>query len=233
MKNTNDKKYCVYAHINKINGKIYIGQTGQEPNIRWKQGYGYVGSSHFYNAIQKYGWDNFEHIILLSNLSLEDANYFEETLIKKLDTINRDKGYNLRFGATNNKMSEETKEKMRRNHPRLSGEKHCWYGKHLSLEHRKKIGESNKGKIFSKEHKRKISESHANVKGINHPRIKKIIQYDTDGNFIKVWDYVKQITNELGIDNSSVIKVCRGKLKSAGGYRWKYADDVNSENIAV
>ena len=53
MINTKDKTYCVYAHINKINGKIYIGQTKQNPNSRWSNGYGYKHSPHFYSAIQK------------------------------------------------------------------------------------------------------------------------------------------------------------------------------------
>ena len=84
MSDTNDKNYCVYVHINKINGKIYVGQTCQNPKYRWGNGEGYKRSSYFYNAIRKHGWDNFEHIIVLSNLSLEDANYFEEILIEKL-----------------------------------------------------------------------------------------------------------------------------------------------------
>jgi hypothetical protein len=165
----------------------------------------------------------------LSNLSLEDANYFEETLIKKLDTIHRNKGYNLRFGGTNNKMSEETKERMRQNHHHISGKNHYYYGKHLSEEHKAKISEGNRGKIFSKEHKKKISENHADFNGVNHPRVKRVAQYDKKGNLIKIWDYIKQITNELGIDNSSIIKVCRGKLKSAGGFIWRYADDVSND----
>ena len=43
MVNTNDKVYCVYAHINKVNGKMYIGQTCQDINRRWRDGDGYKG----------------------------------------------------------------------------------------------------------------------------------------------------------------------------------------------
>ena len=63
--------YTIYIHRNKINNKLYIGQTCQTPEKRWDNGRGYKTSERFYNAIQKYGWNNFEHIILYTNLSLE------------------------------------------------------------------------------------------------------------------------------------------------------------------
>ena len=51
--------YKIYAHINKINGKIYIGQTCRKNvNQRWRNGRGYINNVAFYRAIQKYGWDN-------------------------------------------------------------------------------------------------------------------------------------------------------------------------------
>lgn len=66
--------YSIYAHVNKINGKVYIGQPSS-PKNRWKgRGILYKGCHHFYNAIKKYGWGNFHHVILLSNLSKEEVN---------------------------------------------------------------------------------------------------------------------------------------------------------------
>jgi hypothetical protein len=48
--------YTVYQHKNKINNKVYIGITSQNPQIRWgSQGCNYKSSPYFYNAIQKYG----------------------------------------------------------------------------------------------------------------------------------------------------------------------------------
>lgn len=63
--------YSVYVHRNKINGKQYFGLTKQSPEMRWKNGLGYQTQERFYRAIQKYGWDNFEHIVLYSNLISE------------------------------------------------------------------------------------------------------------------------------------------------------------------
>lgn len=90
--------YCVYAHVNKQNGKMYIG-ISQDVKRRWAtQGLHYKACTKFNRAIQKYGWDNFEHIVLIDNISMTMACELEMELIKKYDTIN--KGYNLTTGGT-------------------------------------------------------------------------------------------------------------------------------------
>ena len=106
--------YCVYAHINKINGKMYIGMTkyGYNPNIRWQDGKGYKNCRYFYSAIEKYGWNNFDHEIIANHLTLLEANHFEELLINKLETTNPDRGYNLKFGGETNMCTQEMKNKM-------------------------------------------------------------------------------------------------------------------------
>lgn len=69
-----------------MNGKLYIGQTGEDNLYRrfGKDGEYYHNSSYFYHAINKYGWNNFKHVILIENLTLDEANIIEETLIKKI-----------------------------------------------------------------------------------------------------------------------------------------------------
>ena len=58
-----DNVYSIYMHINKINNKSYIGLTSaQPPSLRWGGGSHYK-TQYFYRAINKYGWNNFEHII--------------------------------------------------------------------------------------------------------------------------------------------------------------------------
>lgn len=87
-------KYCVYAHINKINNKAYIGITSRKPEIRWgKNGEGYKQQIKFYNAIQKYGWDNFEHKILIDHLNEQEALELESIYIENYNSI--DNGYNV------------------------------------------------------------------------------------------------------------------------------------------
>ena len=95
-------------HRNKINNKIYIGQTCQKPQYRWNHGNGYKECSYFYAAIQKYGWNNFEHIILIDNLTAQQANQKEEQYIKYYNSNNSQFGYNLTAGGNNHKIISET-----------------------------------------------------------------------------------------------------------------------------
>lgn len=92
--------YLVYFHRNKVNNKAYIGITKNSIKIRsGTNGYRYKGNSYFTHAIQKYGWDNFEHIVFMENLSQEQAKEIEYLLIKLFNTTNPDYGYNLRDGG--------------------------------------------------------------------------------------------------------------------------------------
>lgn len=49
-------------------------------------------------------------------------------------------------------------------------------------------------------------------------------QFTKDGKFVKRWASSSDVAKELGFDGSSIIKCCRGKLKTTGGYKWQYAD---------
>ena len=90
--------YCVYAHINQQNGKIYIGIT-KDIAKRWIPS-AYKFSPFFNKAIKKYGWDNFDHIILINNITKEIACECEKELIKKYKTTDPQHGYNIAEGGT-------------------------------------------------------------------------------------------------------------------------------------
>lgn len=95
------KEYKVYYHKNKINNKYYIGITKQNVNKRWgKNGKNYY-TQYFGYAIQKYGWDNFEHGILFDNLTETEAKNKEIELIKKYNSLHPN-GYNLTVGGDTN-----------------------------------------------------------------------------------------------------------------------------------
>ena len=162
--------YCVYMHVSP-NGKKYIGMT-QNYLKRWRNGLGYRNNKYFYNAIQKYGWDNFEHIIVAEKLSQHDAEIIEIELISKYKSNQKEYGYNHAKGGKINsgyRLSKETRQKLSESHKGLSYNK----GKSLSEEHKNKISNgmkkhytSNqcvspmKGKQHSDETRKKMSESH-------------------------------------------------------------------------
>lgn len=88
--------FIVYKHT-APNGKSYIGITSKSPELRWKDGHGYQGQKKFYNAILKYGWDNFTHEILFEGLTKELACQREIELIRQYDSVRN--GYNVSTGG--------------------------------------------------------------------------------------------------------------------------------------
>ena len=162
-------KYKVYVHINKINNKIYIGQTCNDFKRRCGgNGNNYKHSAHFYNAIKKYGWDNFDHIVLIDGISLDVANIIEEELIKKYNSMNNKLGYNMIAGGNNRKMRQESIDKRaeKNRHPSqetLRKMSLASKGRKHTPEQIEKIRKSNIGKKRSLEARRKMSIAKKNM----------------------------------------------------------------------
>ena len=57
-----------------------------------------------------------------------------------------------------------------------------------------------------------------------HHFAKKVIQYDLQGIFIKKWDCIIDIKEQLKINGSNIGECCKGRRKTAGGYIWRYAN---------
>lgn len=156
MKNTaKEKLFCVYVHTNKINNHRYIGITSRNVNKRWGlKGQRYKSNKHFWNAIQKYGWDNFTHEIVAKNLTFEEAQQMEKDLINKYDSANPKHGYNHTFGGEGGQeFSEESRRKMREACKRRVFTPE--WRKHLG-EARKGVSPTNKGDHHSSEAIEKI-----------------------------------------------------------------------------
>lgn len=90
--------YTVYMHVNRINNKKYIGQTKQNVTTRWGNGHTYKTSTKFNAAINKYGFDAFNHFIIKDGLSKFEADELEVKLILYYDTTNV--GYNISVGGS-------------------------------------------------------------------------------------------------------------------------------------
>lgn len=135
---------------------MYIGITSQQPKSRWGTcGNKYVSSPHFYNAIKKYGWNNFEHNILFTNLTRKEAIEKEIALIAQYDLCNPKKGYNETSGGDAPVMSAAARKKLSE---AMKGNQNG-KGHPCSEEKKKKISEAQKGRVFTEEHKKKLSEA--------------------------------------------------------------------------
>lgn len=150
--------YCVYKHTFP-NEKVYIGITGQKPEQRWKvngQGYTRKNKEGEYSqpliakAVYKYGWNNVKHEILFNNLTKEEAEQKEIELIDYYKSNQRKYGYNVQNGGnTTGTHSEETRKKISESNK----------GKIRTKETRKKMSDVNKGKTLTDETKQKISDA--------------------------------------------------------------------------
>ena len=95
----------IYKHTFP-NGKCYIGLTKQEPELRFKNGYGYETCPLMWNAIQKYGWNNITTSWLYTNITdIHEAALLERQAIQLYKSNEREYGYNIanggQGGATN------------------------------------------------------------------------------------------------------------------------------------
>ena len=92
-----EKLFTVYLHKSPSN-KYYVGITSSSLIKRWHlDGSGYKSQPKFWNAIKKYGWDNFEHIIIAIGLSEAEACKLEQQLIIKYNS--KLMGYNSDDGG--------------------------------------------------------------------------------------------------------------------------------------
>lgn len=246
-----EKNSLIYCHINKINNKKYIGQCQGQPERRWRSdGSGYKPKNEelptiFWKAILKYGWNNFEHIILETNLTLKEANEREQYWIAYYHTWIDDPqcwGYNMQSGGKNTLMSEEAKKKLRQaklgtkaseeTKQKLSemrkGENNPFYGKHHSEEVKKKIGEKSKERWADEDYRnhqieirkgKKASEEAKKHMSEASTQKKKVRCIETN----QIFDSIKQASEWCNIHSMGISAVCnhRGQ-KTAGGYHWEF-----------
>lgn len=91
--------YSVYIHLFP-NKKVYVGITSRPVEVRWgSKGAGYFEQPLIYRAIQKYGWNNIEHVIFASNLTKQEAIRMEFKLIDLFQANNTNYGYNISAGG--------------------------------------------------------------------------------------------------------------------------------------
>jgi group I intron endonuclease len=237
--------YSVYIHTFP-NGKKYVGVTSWKPELRWGANGCNYKNPYMVNAIKKYGWDNITHEIVAKNLTVDQASEMEIELIKKYNSADKRYGYNISLGGVESKIcSEQTKEKLRQAN----------LGKVMSEESKRKIGEFNRGRHPTEEALQHMREAQkksfangnnamhspeARVKAAKKKKGKKLPDYITqkasEAKFHAVknmqtgviYPSIKAACEDTGIDQSTIIRHCKGKLKSK---KWQYAEKINAEVI--
>ena len=220
--------YSIYCYTNNINNKKYIGQS---KNIsRRCHPSNYKGCTKFYRAIEKYGWENFTQTILADNLSLEEANLKEEYFINLYNTI--ENGYNLKTGGLNCEYSETSIQKMSES---------CTSKRKIICLETQKVYDS--AKAIEKE----LGFANANIIACCKQKLSTAYGYHwlyleeyNSGNYNikpdkrkkKIYCITTNITYESAAEaaratkteRASISACCVGRLKSAGGYKWRYAN---------
>ncbi len=203
------KKHLVYLHRNKINGKCYVGETSQKPTARWgSQGQNYRQQECFYNAIQKYGWDNFEHIILEENIPTELISEREAYWAGYYHAI-APEGYTLKTGIGDQIITSEEFSKMR---SRIS--KEVWQ----NPEYRKKISDARKKEWENPEVRNKCLKNLDRTGKGGQTRSKKVRCIETG----KIYVSTREAERQTGTAHSGISQVCNGIRKTANGFHWEY-----------
>ena len=194
----------IYKIENKINGKIYIGQS---TNINKRLGNhkralkgNYHHNKHLQLAFNKYGGDNFTFEII-DICEIDEIDALERLYINKYECKHNEWGYNLEDGGHNGKkLSEETKEKISK------GNK----GKKQSEEAKEKISYKLKN-YWDSEEGEKQKEKHSNER-------RKKINAENILNCIDKYMTITETAKELNTDNKKITN----ELRRQGYDRYEY-----------
>jgi len=193
----NPNKFYVGSAVNfaaRKRGHIYTLKTNRHKNPKLQ--------AHF----NKYGINDLVFVLLENVLSKDILIEREQYYINLLNpsfNVCKIAGSSLGVKRTDEfKIKVSTSKKGKHHRPECSLEKS-----------KRQMGrKSALGYRHTEEAKARISN--------NNPRKRRVLQYDTDGCFIKEWESVKQAADTLGLCVVSINLCCRGKIQTSGGYRW-------------
>ena len=252
-----NRKYLVYMHISP-SGKKYIGITKQNTTKRWQNGAGYKTQSLFWKAIKKYGWSNFEHLIIKENLSEEEACKVEMEMIRKYQTYDPSKGYNISPGGSIGRSLVNPVIQYYQGNPvnffeSISYAAECTGFSVAGIRqfaNKNRITAGYSFEILPETHTYNIDDELYSIVDERHYHIKKRIdeenikkskkrvsklnkpinQYAMDGKYIQTFISVTAAKKTVsGLGSISSVLIGKNKCKSAGGYMWKYDTGDHSD----
>lgn len=214
-----DNMQTIYKIENKINGRIYIGQTSnvKQRFIDHKKNGRNIPErflkTELYLDLNKYGVENFNFDII-EECENELADDKERYWIKELKA--KEKGYNASSEPHPMHDKDVAKihgEKLRQwNNKMWQDEDYRRMVTERTRKHSKKMWETPEKYKMTIEALKKHSDS-----------IKKTVyQYSKDGDYIDVHNGVREAERSTGVDSRSISKNALGQRKSAGGYVWSY-----------
>lgn len=230
----------IYKFTSKTTGLSYIGQS-VDIERRYKEHKRAKNDYAFHNAIKKYGWEDFTFEIL-ECCNKNELNKKEKYWIAYYNTYYN--GYNETQGGEGSPTSGKKKSVIQYD---LDGNFITIYNSELEAERALNIPtktsnisrvcqglayESNgfQWRFFDDNYKQNIGQSplkeklQQGSKKAKENRIyfsKKIAQCDKNTHqIIKIFNSIKEASEQTGICLTSIYKVCKGTRKSAGGYYW-------------
>ena len=183
--------YSIYKHTCP-NGKVYIGLTSRNPEVRWNYGCGYPNNSHFASAIKLYGWGNIAHEVLITGLSKEEATEAERKLIAEYRSTDREKGYNISEGG-------------------IGG----FLGGHHTEEAKRKISEASKAHGMPESLRRAWKE-------IAVAKRKQVSVYNTKGELLYDCESICEAASLTGVSTALVTSCCKGRYRQMKGFVFTY-----------
>ena len=231
----------IYKITNIITSQIYIGSSIDIKSRLSRHFRDLKNSKHHSIKMQrsydKYGSDSFkvEHLIIIPERYRQkmeqwflDNNecYFNNEKIVNKPSLTR-------------VFTEEEREKSRL---RMIGNDIWKLKPPMTEEHKKKSAFLSKNRIWTDQSRNKLSESmkgnpsrtnlphsDATKKKMSNNSVNKrsVCQYSLDGLFIEKWESISLVLKTFNYANSSIVKCCQEKQKTAYGYIWKYAENVD------
>ena len=227
----------IYKFTNKINGKIYIGQSidinaRKRSHINDAYCKGKDSNCPFHQAIIKYGENEFNFEII-EECPKELLNEREKYWIQYYDSYHN--GYNASPGGDNCGERSDGRALLlydlegnfvKETHNIASTARELGVGYQTVYQLLQGTRKSTKGfqiKYKESEDFPKTIEPYNSRQGGSFV----VLQLDKNDNILNEYKSVNEAARQTGCDCSTISKVCRGKLKTHGGFKWKYKEVEN------